>query len=143
MAELSEPLLGAAKKGLGCCAGACRCAHAMFETIKVSLLLCAPRPPAPPLVCTCVPPCASLACRCWRRKHSDTQLTTLGRRAAPHASGFRDFILRGDVVSLAVAVVVGNSFTALVSTTIHALPAAAAARASASRMARLPRAWDP
>lgn len=52
MAELSEPLLGAAKKGLGCCAGAC--------------------------------------------------------------SGFRDFILRGDVVSLAVAVVVGNSFTALV-----------------------------
>ncbi|KAI8472320.1 MAG: large conductance mechanosensitive channel protein [Monoraphidium minutum] len=52
MSQITDPLLGAGRKGLGCCSGAC--------------------------------------------------------------SGFRDFILRGDVVSLAVAVVVGNSFSALI-----------------------------
>lgn len=45
-----------------------------------------------------------------RPRHSHHPRHALTRRR----SGFRDFILRGDVVSLAVAVVVGNSFTALV-----------------------------
>jgi hypothetical protein len=35
-------------------------------------------------------------------------------------AGFRDFILRGNVVDLAVAIVVGTSFTALVNALVSA-----------------------
>jgi large conductance mechanosensitive channel len=37
------------------------------------------------------------------------------------AKGFRDFLLRGNVVDLAVAVVIGTAFTAVVSTITSAL----------------------
>lgn len=37
-----------------------------------------------------------------------------GRYRQPMISGFRDFILRGNVIDLAVAVVIGGAFTALV-----------------------------
>jgi len=45
---------------------------------------------------------------------NQNSLQKLGGGATGMARGFRDFILRGNVVDLAVAVVVGTAFTAIV-----------------------------
>ena len=39
----------------------------------------------------------------------------------PRAKGFRDFVVRGNVIDLAVAVVIGAAFTAVVTATLNGL----------------------
>jgi hypothetical protein len=67
-------------------------------------------------------PCAPSAVTPGSAPHNPTLAYGLPRTLPAH-SGFRDFILRGDVVSLAVAVVVGGSFSALVRPRAAPLPA--------------------
>ena len=55
--------------------------------------------------------------------------------------GFKDFILRGNVIDLAVAVVIGAAFTAIVTSFADNLINPLTASASTSAQARKPPSW--